>query len=208
MRQQVFRDSPTVTRFTDKIFFVGDSIVEKGFAEGRTAADQFDGADGDAGLVHIKQYKTDALVFAAGVIGTHKTKYPVGFIGVGCPDFLAIDHIVVALVLSPGGEAGEIRTGVGFGVALAPANFAARDLRQVFQLLLLAAEVQQCRPQHGDTKTVQRPSGPYPGHLFMQNLHLCGVQPATTVCLWPVRHRPAPLRHAVTPQFLIRVPPL
>ena len=64
------------------------------------------------------------------VVGAHQAEAPVGLVGVGGPDLLAVDQPVVALVLALGLQAGEVGAGAGLGIALAPADLAVHDLRQ------------------------------------------------------------------------------
>ena len=54
-------------------------------------------------------------------------------------DLRAVDHVVVAVFDGARLQAGQVRTGAGFAVALAPPDFAAHDLRQVLVLLLLGS---------------------------------------------------------------------
>ena len=50
----------------------------------------------------------------------------------------------------------KIAARAGFGITLAPADFAARDLAHIMHLLLFGAELQQCWAKHPDAKAVQR----------------------------------------------------
>jgi hypothetical protein len=68
-----------------------------------------------AGRGHVDQDEADALVLLAGV-GAHQAEAPVGPVGVGGPDLLAVDQPVVAGVLAMGGEAGQVRAGSRYGV--------------------------------------------------------------------------------------------
>src|SRR5260370_3614208 len=47
---------------------------------------------------------------------------PVGVVGVGGPDFLAVDDEIVAVALGAGLQRGEVRSGIRLGIALAPAD--------------------------------------------------------------------------------------
>jgi hypothetical protein len=110
---------------------------------------------------------------------------------------------LIGFTVTPGGQAGEVGARVGFRITLAPADFAAADLGQVLFLLLLSAELQQCRAEHGDTETVQGTAGADPRHLLTQHFHLGLVEAATAVFNRPVRHRPTPFGHAFAPQELV-----
>ncbi len=109
---------------------------------------------------------------------------------------------MIALVLGLGRKAGEVGAGARLGIALAPADFAARDLRQEMLLLLLGAELQQRRAEHGDAEAGQRRARAEPRHLFLQDLRLRGRKPAATIVLRPMRDGPAFLAHPLHPLTL------
>ena len=105
--------------------------VKKVSQNGRGAGDQLDRPRLDARLVHVDQQEGDALVLLGLRVGAHQAEAPVGVLRAGGPDLLAVDQPVVALVLALGLQAGEVGAGAGLGVALAPAQLAADDRRQV-----------------------------------------------------------------------------
>ena len=203
MGEQILGDGPALALLANKIGLVRFNVVEKCLAERRRAADQLDRAGGYTGARHVEQDEADALVLAAAVIGAHQAENPVGLVGVTGPDFLAVDQVVITLVLGPGGQAGEVGARVGLGVALAPADFTAGDFGQMFQFLLLVAEMEQRRAQHGDAETVEWRARADPGHLLPQDFQFLLVEATTAVFLRPVRHGPAARRHAVAPDFLV-----
>ena len=74
-----------------------------------------------------------------GGIRAHQREDPVGQVAVRGPHLAAVHDEVVAVAHRAGLERGEVGAGVRLRVALAPADLAARDLRQVLALLLLGA---------------------------------------------------------------------
>ena len=90
------------------------------------------------------------------LVGADEAEDPVGLVGIAGPDLLAVDDEIVAVIDGRGGEAGEVGAGVGLRIALAPADFAARDLRQMRLLLFLGAIFQQRRPEHRDAEGIER----------------------------------------------------
>src|SRR4030095_13852276 len=89
-------------------------------------------------------------------IGAHQAEHPVGLVGVGRPDLLAVDDVVIAVEHRARLEAGEIAAGARLRVALTPADLAAGDLREVLLLLLLVAEHEERRADHRQAETDQR----------------------------------------------------
>ena len=100
-------------------------------------------------------------------IGAHQAEDPVGVVRIRRPDLLAGDDEIVAVAFGAGLQRGEVRSGVRFGIALAPADQARGDLRQMFLLLRLGAVFQQRRSEHGNAErrpaAAARRSPPSPG---------------------------------------------
>ena len=71
------------------------------------------------------------LCFGASGFGPHEELAAVGDLGVGGPDLLAGDHVVVAVAHGPGAQRGEVGPGLGLGEPLAPHVVAAQDAGQV-----------------------------------------------------------------------------
>ena len=109
---------------------------------------------------------------------------------------------MVAFVLGAGLQAGQVRAGVGLGVTLAPADLAPADRRQVLALEFLAAEFQQRRAQHPETKVAHRRARVDALHFFGQHFRLFRAQAAAAVFLGPLRRGPALVGHALHPHFL------
>src|SRR5690606_902577 len=119
----------------------------EGLAEGRIAADQQDRLGRYARALHVEQQEADPamLGFAR---GADQAEDPVSLVGVAGPDLLAVDQIVIALVLSLGLQAREVAARARLRIALAPADLAARDLRQEALFLFLGAIFEQGGPEH------------------------------------------------------------
>ena len=101
MPEQIFRQHPATVKFADNLVLGHDNIVEEGFAERRVARNQLDRLCRNAWRFHIEQQEADALIFIC-LVGADEAENPVGLIGIGCPDFLAVYDPMVALVLAIG----------------------------------------------------------------------------------------------------------
>src|SRR5207244_9197814 len=85
------------------------------------------------------------------------------------------------------------------GVALAPADPAAHDGRQVLAFQLLAPLLQQERADHAEAEADERRAQTQLRHLLRQRLRLGLREPAAAVLAWPGGRRPAALCHDVEP---------
>src|SRR5262249_53163409 len=104
--------------------------------------------------------------------------------------------------LGLGGERREVGARVGLGVALAPADLAARDRRQDAALLLLVAVLQQRGAEHPDAEALQCGPTFERRHLLAQDRRLGVRETAAAVVARPRRHRPAARGHALHPRAL------
>ena len=204
--EQTLRDSPALSGRADHIALGHAHIVEESFAKGRCAADQTYRPDGDARRLHVEQNESNPVVFRHIRIGAHEAKHPVRMVGVRGPDLRAIDDVVVAILDRAGLQPGEVRTGSGFAVSLAPPDFAARDFRNVLPALLRRAEFQQRWADHA------RPHAAAQGRprmdaleFLVQHLRLLLRQAAAAVFRGPHGQRPPAIRHPVQPQPGVRV---
>ena len=202
--QQFLGYFPATVQAADEVAFRHVHVSQKCFAEHRCAADQGDRPRLDPRTLHVEQQEADAAVLGAGV-GAYQAEDPVGVVGVGGPDLLAIDQIVVALIFGAGREAGQIGAGAGLAIALTPAQFAARDGRQVCGLLFLAAVFQQHRAEHADAETEQGCAAAKARHFFFQYKVLVTRQPAAAIGLGPRRYGPAARDHAREPQLAVGI---
>ena len=202
MLQQIFRHIPAAVDGADHMRFRHPHTIEEGFAERRIARDQQDRLCGHALRRHVEQDKADAVMLLGGRVGAHQAKNPVGVVGVGRPDLLAGDDEIVAVALGAGLQRGEVRSGVRLGIALAPADQARGDLRQMFLLLRLGAVFQQRRPEHGDAERHQRLPRADRRHLLAHDLGLLAIEAAAAIFLRPMRHGPALVAHPLEPDAL------
>src|SRR5690606_3035468 len=140
----------------------------------------------------------DAGVLLRGV-GADEGEAPVGVLGAGGPDLLAVDQEVVALVLGAGRKAGQVRAGAGFGEALAPPDLAGDDAGDVALLLLFGPVFQERRAEHHDAHAADRVVGAGSGQFLDDDLRSGGVESAAAVLGRPGRHAPALLAHDLLP---------
>ena len=127
--QQALADRPAAVQGADHVVLLDPGVGEEGLAERAVAGDQLDRPGFDAGLVHIDQHEGDALVLLGLGVGAHQAEAPVGVLGAGGPDLLAVDDPVVAGVLALGLQGGEVGARAGFGIASASFTMdASRDL--------------------------------------------------------------------------------
>ena len=153
--EQIFGDVPAAIHLADELVLGHLHVVEEGLAEGRIAADQQDRLGRHAGRRHVEQEEADALVLGLGRCA-HQAEDPVGLVGVAGPHLLAVDQPMIALVLGLGLQARQVGSRARLRIALAPADFAARDLAADMLLLLLVAELEQRRAEHRDAEAGQR----------------------------------------------------
>ena len=97
-------------------------------------------------LAHVQEDARDPLVLGHLGIGAAQQQAPVGDGPARRPDLLAIDEEVIALVLGPRLEAGEVGARVGLGVELAPDLLGRQDLLEVPLLLPVRAVDDEGRP--------------------------------------------------------------
>ena len=173
--EQIFGDVPAtidlahIGRAIITIGFGHLHIVEEGFAKWRIAADQQDRLGRHAFARHVVEHEGDALILV-GLVGADEAENPVGVIGVGCPDLLAVNDPVVALIVAVGLQGHQIAARTGFRIALTPADFTARDFVQEPQLLPFGAELQQRRAEHPDAEAAERRARIDAAHFLAQHL--------------------------------------
>ena len=142
-------------------------------------------------------------------IGAGRDPAPVGEVGAGGPDLLAVDHVVVAVAHGAGLEGGEVAAGARLAVEGAPPLLGARDRRDVLSLLLLGAVEHERGSDPGDTHVPNGGAGV--GHLLVVDelAHVRGA--AAAVLLGPGHREPAARgellleAHRVVVFFLVRL---
>jgi len=130
-------------------------------------------------------------VLFPGGVGAHQAENPVGEVGIGGPDFLAVDDEIVAVAFGAGLQRGEIGAGIRLGITLAPADQPGGDFWQVLLFLRIGAVFEQRRPQHRDAEGNQRRPRADRRHLLADDLGLFAIEAAAAIFLRPVRHGPA-----------------
>src|SRR3546814_19645890 len=108
-------------------------------AERAVAADQQDRLGRDALARHVEEHEGDALIFIR-LVGADEAENPVGLVGVARPDLRPVDDPMVALVFTESLERNEVAARARLRIALAPADFAARDRVEILDLLLLGPQ--------------------------------------------------------------------
>src|SRR5690606_23675630 len=127
---------------------------------------------------------------------------PVGLVGIAGPDFRPVDDPMIALVFAEGLQRDEVAARTRFRIALAPADFAARDLGEVMDLLLLGAEFEHRGAEHPDAEAVERRACIDALHFLAENLGLFGRETSAAISLGPVGHRIALRDARFEPRFL------
>ena len=131
-------------------------------------------------------------------VGADEREDPVGAVGVGRIDLLAVDEPLVAVADRARLQRGEVGAGARLGVALRPSDLAPEGGGQEARLLLLGAVRDQRRAEHRDAlpADVGRAGG---GHLLLEDELLDGGHAGAAVFGRPVRRHPAALVHGLLP---------
>src|SRR3546814_7167532 len=88
---------------------------------------------------------------------------------------------MVALVFTESLERNEVAARARLRIALAPADFAARDRVEILDLLLLGPELQQRGAEHPDTEAVERRARMDALHFLFEDLGLLGGEPRAAI---------------------------
>src|SRR5690606_5362732 len=179
-------------------------VVEEHLVEFRGAGQLLDRANGDTWLVHGDQEKAQPAVGLGVGVSTGDHKTPVRFMGQGSPDLLAVDApLAIGALLRAGAHVGQVGTGAGFGVALAPEFGAGADTRQVTLLLLFAAEGDQGRAGQAfaDVTDTARATGT--GVFFEKDHLLFDGGAAAAIFLGPADAGPAACGQVLFPALAL-----
>ena len=104
MSEQCFSYRPSLVDLANNVLGGYTYVVELNFVEVVLVVDADDGIHLDSLRLHVHQDKGDAFLFFTLVTGSHQNKNPVGILGVGGPNFGAVDNIVIAVQLGLGLE--------------------------------------------------------------------------------------------------------
>ena len=199
--QQAHGHLPALPRLADDVVGVTDRLVEKHLVEFAGAGELLDGAHGYAGLVHGQQEEPQPLVPHRLRVGAGDGKTVPGFVGQGGPDLLPGQAPLAAGLVEAGfgPDVGQVRTGAGLGVALAPQVLAPQYARQVARLLRLAAEGDQRGAGEGFTDMAHATRTPGAGVLLVKDDLLLDAGAATAVPFGPAQASPAALVQLALP---------
>ncbi|MCY1194126.1 hypothetical protein D9M72_54180 [compost metagenome] len=188
--EQVLGDGPAHVEFADQVARRHAHVLEEDFAELLFVDDIGNGPDGHARRLQVDQQEADAGLRLDGLVGAHQGEDVGGVVRQRGPDLLAVDDVAVAFETGLGSQRGQVRTGVGFRVALAPDVLAREDARQVARLLFRRAVLDQHRAEVDDPLVGQ--SGGAPAlHLFEEDQQLGRRQRHAAVLARPGRRQPA-----------------
>ena len=141
----------------------------------------------------------DATVLRRVRIGAHQREHrSLRWWAFGGPDFLPVDHVLVAVARGARGQRGEVRAGARFGVALRPEDLTGEDAGQVGSLLLVAAVHDDRGAEHAHALPADVGRGGL-GDLLLEDELLHRAQAAAAVLLRPVRGEPAALGERLGP---------
>ena len=120
-RQRYF---PAIANLTKPVAVIHANISEKHFVEFGTPRHLLDRAHFDAGVFHVHDEHRQPLVLRRRRIGTRHDDAEIAMLRTACPDFLAVDHPIVAVALRLGADARKVRPRRWFREQLTP-NFIA-----------------------------------------------------------------------------------
>jgi hypothetical protein len=120
MDQQGHGHPPAVARLSDDPVHGDPGLVQEDLVEVGHVGHLVEGADLHAGLAHGDHQHGDAGVLGDVPVGPGQEDAEVGMIGTGGPHLLTGDHPLVAIANGSGGETGQIRSGTGLRIELAP----------------------------------------------------------------------------------------
>ena len=121
MTQQILGNSPSFVFLENQILNRYFDVVEKNLIHFMPAIHQNQRTNSDAWRFHVHQDEADAfLTFLGKWVCANQTKYPVTMLTQSCPNFLAIDHVVISNAFSACFDCRQIRTSTRLGIALHP----------------------------------------------------------------------------------------
>ena len=133
-------------------------------------------------------------MFGLGVgVGPTHDEAPIRPLCTRGPDLLTVQDPLVTLELGAGLHTGEIRAGVGLGIALTPDLIARQNFRQESLLLILGSKMDQRRTEQSFTDMSHTTGPPGPSVFFVKNHLLSQRATATAHTLWPTHSDPTGL---------------
>ncbi len=201
--EQELRHVPAAVLLVDAILHRHAHVVEEHLVQVMAVVDRDDRAHRDARRLHVHQQERDALLPLRRVrIGAHEDKTPVGMMRGGGPDLLPIHHVVVAVAFRRCLQRGKIGSSARFGEPLAPPVIEVGSAGEKALLLLLGAELDQYRAEHGDVE--RRQLRCWRDLVLLQEDHLLHRGPAWAApLLRPGHRRPAALVQDALPRHSV-----
>ena len=178
-------------------------VIEEDLVELGPAGDLLQGLDGDARAVHIHHQIADATVLRGLRVGAHQKNAHIGVLGHAGPDFLAIDHKIVAVLHRARLQGSEVGAGIGFGEALAPDFLATENFGDVALLLRFRTVRHEGRTDDHQPQQVGHFRSLGASHLFREYCLLDQRGSPPAVFLGPVDARPAGIVHLALPSAAI-----
>ena len=202
MAQQVLGVSPALVFLADQVADGHAHVVKKDFVHFMFFIEHDDRAHGDARRFHVDQQETDAFLLAHRAIRAHQAKDHVGVLAQGGPGFLAIHDVMVAVALGRGFQRGQVGTGTGLRIALAPPVVAIQNARQIICFLFGVGESHDDGRHHIDA---ERQDGRRGGAraLVFPDVALHGRPARAAMFDGPGRRGPALLRDNLVPAHII-----
>ena len=120
----------------------------------------------DAGRIHREQDIGDAMMLLGIRISSDETEHHVGLARRGGPDLLTIDDEVIAILDCARAQRRKIRSRARLRIPLAPDQLSLERPLNVRLFLFRCSEFKQCRHQHRNALTGERPWHPGTRELF------------------------------------------
>ena len=127
------------------------------------------GAHLDTGRVHRHQEDRDARPAAFGPARLSQQEAGGGEPGIGGPDLLAVDHVILALTDRAGPERGKVGPGIGFREPLTPDRAPLGHRRDILRLLRVRAIFHQDRTDPVDVHVLRATRFAGAPHLLAQD---------------------------------------
>ncbi len=198
--EQELRHVPAAVLLVDAVLHRHAHVVEEHLVQVMAVVDRDDRPHRDARRLHVHQQERDALLPLRRVrIGADQHEAPVGVVRGRCPDLLPVHHVVVAVALRRGLQRGKVGSRARFGEPLAPPVVEVGGSGKKTLLLLLGAELDQHRAEHGDVE--RRQFRRRCDLVLLQEDHLLHRGPARAApFLRPGHRRPAALVQDALPR--------
>ena len=128
--QQCLRHAPALVGLPDQRRGRHADVIEKRLGEFLIQIQGHQRPHSDAGRVHGHQKEPNPLLLFRLSVGASQHVNPVGVHRHGRPNFLPVDHVIVAVAFRHRAQRCQIGTGIRLAVALAPDVLARQDFRQ------------------------------------------------------------------------------